>query len=375
MLGVPSRLFLLKRLLVWAGAGLAGATGITVAAIFIAAMLANGDQPIAAPPDHDPTAEAAPSPSTTPPPTTTPQPTPPPTLPEPDLIVVSDGSHDALLLEWAGGPENATRWQYRLRRWGNDQPLEWEAWTDVPGSVAVTRGYRVTGLQEDTAYGFQVRGVVGPPGVAEAYGVSPTSETGATHRRGELPVLHADRIAQGDGVTEWVIADFAIVIPAGMRVTTAEPETSGDEEPTVAVFEAASDSILRFTLSGELVEWQVFSPLALELGRSFSFLRLGISDRVTPLSPNVNTLFEEIVASVRPLAPTAATPESAANTLLTPALIVFSDGSTDALWIGWQDSSEGVTGWQYRARAWEEGAASPWSEWTDIPRAAATARR
>ncbi len=287
---------------------------------------------------------------------------------------MSDGSHDALLLEWAGGPENATRWQYRLRRWGNDQPLEWDAWTDVPGSVAVTRGYRVSGLQEDTAYGFQVRGVVGPPGVAEAYGVSPTSETGATHRRGELPVLHADRLAQGDGVTEWIIADFAIIIPAGMRVTTVIPDTSGGGELTVPVFEAASGSVLRFTPSGELVEWQAFSPLSVEFTRSYFRHRLGAFDLVTPLSPNVNTLFEQIVASVRPLAPTPATRESAANTLPAPSLLVFSDGSTNALWIGWQDSSEGVTGWQYRARAWDRASSYPWSDWTDIPRAAATAR-
>ena len=40
----------------------------------------------------------------------------------PGLIVVSDGSHDSLLLEWAGGPANATGWQYRQRRWENMQP-------------------------------------------------------------------------------------------------------------------------------------------------------------------------------------------------------------------------------------------------------------
>ena len=64
------------------------------------------------------------------------------------LIVVSDGSHDSLLLEWTGGPANATKWQYRQRRWENVQPLAWEAWTDVPGSGAGVR--TTTGSQDCT---------------------------------------------------------------------------------------------------------------------------------------------------------------------------------------------------------------------------------
>ncbi len=323
-------------------------------------MLATGEQPIAAPRDCH-----TPSPSTVVHATGT---------PEPDLIVVSDGSHDALLLRWTGGPENTSRWQYRMRRWQNGQPLEWGGWTDVPDSTADTCSYRAAGLREDTAYGFQVRAVVAPPGVAEAYAVSPTSETGATHRRGEPPVLRTDRLAQGDGVTEWVVADFAIIIPAGMRVTTAPPETSASGELIVPVFETASRSVIQFTPSGDLVQWHAYSPYAV-LVQEFYSPPPDNSDRVTPNPPNVNTLFEEIVASVRPLAPTPATPESAVNTLAAPSLLVFSDGSTDALWIEWRDSSEGVTGWQYWAIEWEDGRSFPWKAWTDVPPAAAAAGR
>ena len=78
-----------------------------------------------------------------------------------ELIVVSDGSHDSLLLEWTGGPSNATKWQYRQRPWANMQPLAWEAWADIPRSGAGTRKHRLTGLRADTGYEFEVRAVVG----------------------------------------------------------------------------------------------------------------------------------------------------------------------------------------------------------------------
>ncbi len=358
-LAVPPGLNALKAPLVWVGAVLAGAAVITVAAIFIAGMLATGEHPIAAPLDcHTPLLSTVAHATDT----------------RPDLIVVSDGSHDALLLQWTGGPENTSRWQYRMRRWENSQPLEWEAWTDVPDSTANTCSYRATGLREDTAYGFRVRAVVAPPRAAEAYAVSPTSETGATQRRGEPPELRAGRLAQGDGVTEWVVAGFAIVIPAGMRVTTAPPETSASGESIVPVFETASRSVIQLTPSGDLVEWHAYSPSAV-LVRELYSPRPDNTDRVTPHPHNVNTLFEEIVASVRSLVPTPADAESAVNTPAAPSLLVFSDGSTDALWIEWRDSSEGVTGWQYWAIEWEDGRSFPWKDWMDIPPAAAATGR
>jgi DNA-binding CsgD family transcriptional regulator len=362
VLGAPSMLFLLKRPLVCAAAGLAGVAGIAATALFIAAMLANGGLPATVPPECSAPADVTPQPSTTFPPTTP---------LGPDMIVVSDGSHDALLLQWTGGPENASEWQYRLRRWESAEPLDWEEWTDVPDSMGTTHCYLVTGLKEDTTYDFEVRGVVGLPGGAEAYEAFPAAKTGATHRRGELPVLRAGRIAQGDGVREWVVADFTITIPAGMRATTVTPEASVAGEATVSVLESASGSSLQFTRSGDLVEWVVYSSLSFLWERP----RPLALDGVTPLPSDVNALFEQIVASVRSLVPTAVAAESSASTLPAPYLLVFSDGSTDALWIEWQGSSEDVTGWQYRMLVWEDGASFVWREWTDTPRAATAARR
>ena len=86
--GAPLGASLSMRPLVWAGAGLTGAASIAVAGIFIAAMLANGDQPFVVPPDYDPKAGATPSPSTTPQPTTTaPTPTATPTVARPSEFV------------------------------------------------------------------------------------------------------------------------------------------------------------------------------------------------------------------------------------------------------------------------------------------------
>ena len=50
-------------------------------------------------------------------------------LPAPELTLVSRGEHDALKLEWTGGPTNVTTWQYRQRSWQDGRPLEWELHT------------------------------------------------------------------------------------------------------------------------------------------------------------------------------------------------------------------------------------------------------
>ena len=54
------------------------------------------------------------------------------------LIVVSDGATDELLLEWTGGPANATKWQYRRATWNQKKsvPNPWGDWMDIPGSTA-----------------------------------------------------------------------------------------------------------------------------------------------------------------------------------------------------------------------------------------------
>ena len=119
--------------------------------------------------------------------------------------MVSHGAHDSLLLEWTGGPENATKWQYRQRPWEYLRPQTWEAWTDIPDSDTAKRSYRVRGLSAYHAYDFEVRAVEGThPATASE------TVTGITQLQGELPAIYPEQIVQGDGSTEWYVADFVI---------------------------------------------------------------------------------------------------------------------------------------------------------------------
>ena len=110
-------------------------------------------------------------------------------LPAPELTLVSRGEHDALQLEWMGGPTNVTTWQYRQRSWQDRQPLEWGDWTDIPSSGAATRGYRLTELTERTGYSVELRGVVGP-----LTGPASNSVGASTHHRTNHPEMYP-----GDG--------------------------------------------------------------------------------------------------------------------------------------------------------------------------------
>ena len=82
-------------------------------------------------------------------------------MPAPELIVVSDGAADALILEWTYDAP-VTRWQYRQRTWQNYKPQAWGAWTDIPNSSASTRSYRFGGLRSGgKAYDYELRAIVG----------------------------------------------------------------------------------------------------------------------------------------------------------------------------------------------------------------------
>lgn len=155
------------------------------------------------------------------------------------LLVVSDGSHDSLLLEWVGGPPNPTRWQYRRGTWRRDPEgegcwtrgdsgcwrrdddggrvwrLEWGAWTDIPGSGASTRSFNDTGLPARSAWEYQVRAVVG---TVTGEG-SRVKEGGTQEQDRQLPDIFASELVEGDGQRRWLVLGFTIVIPDGVRVS------------------------------------------------------------------------------------------------------------------------------------------------------------
>ena len=151
------------------------------------------------------------------------------------LIVVSDGSTNSLLLEWTGGPASASKWQYRRTTWNQKKsvPNPWGNWTDIPGSNASTRSYRLSGLSSDTGHRFEVRAVVGTTA-----GAASNRGHGITHVSGEYPQINPDKIVEGDGRTEWRVADlgFVITIPDGVRLEGGWGATPAGGQPSIDVW-------------------------------------------------------------------------------------------------------------------------------------------
>lgn len=133
----------------------------------------------------------------------------------PELVVITDGLPDSLVLEWAGGAANATSWQYRTREWRLHGWLPWSKWLSVPGgSHGSTHSYRLTGLRTPVGYQIQVRPLTG----AKA-GVPSNSAEGITASVGNREI-GPKQFVEGDGLTLWrhhgLVRPF--IIPDGMRV-------------------------------------------------------------------------------------------------------------------------------------------------------------
>ncbi len=167
------------------------------------------------------------------------------TVPEggPCLIVVSDGSPDSLVLEWVGGPDNATGWQYRTATWNSDESRRdpWGPWTDVPGSDSATRAYRLTGLSSDTGHRFELRAITGG-----TEGVPSNLEGGITHKPGERPLIYAGKVVEGDGRTEWQLGSFIFTIPDGLRLVGGLSWESGNGDSGTSVHDFKERGSLNF---------------------------------------------------------------------------------------------------------------------------------
>ena len=120
LLAVPPALASLGRPLLWAGTAFGGMAIVAVVVVLLVTLLGYEEEERMVLP-HTLTATATGA-------TTQFE-----ALPAPELTLVSRGEHDALKLEWTGGPTNVTTWQYRQRSWQDGQPLEWELHTKVDG--------------------------------------------------------------------------------------------------------------------------------------------------------------------------------------------------------------------------------------------------
>ena len=196
-----------------------------------------------------------------------------PLYPELELVVVSDGLLDSLLLEWRGGPEEAARWQYRSipsTRIGNEDfwGTEGPEWLDIPEQHGNARSYRVTGLRDGRHYEFEVRAVT--DGVA---GEPSNTGWGATRRLDEDPSLGnyvAGVVAGGDGRTRWQVSHpmagpgerLYLAIPEGMRLRRIHSKRGCCPVADVVLLEdVATRSWLAFSLDdGAEVKRYVSTP-------------------------------------------------------------------------------------------------------------------
>ncbi|MXW26401.1 MAG: fibronectin type III domain-containing protein [Dehalococcoidia bacterium] len=185
------------------------------------------------------------------------------------LIVIADGTTDALTLEWNGWSAAATSWQYRYHMWDKGSIVRGVDWMDIAGSNGSTNQHRLTGLEENMGYEVWVRPMVGTePGPPSNPGRGVTSRA-----------LHRDRLVEGDGRTWWSIhGNWTVIIPEGARLRGGPVWIDGGCFPTGgSVREATSGSVVSYCFDGRL---------SCELGRSIA---PGVDDERA-----VNALFDRI---------------------------------------------------------------------------------
>ncbi len=292
LFATPVSLALFGRPLVWAGAGAVALTGVAAVIVLSVILQGNGEpEPIALPPAtpaDTPTPGATATTATSPTATTEATATLSPTVAcgnpstAPNLVMFSDGSATDLVIEWTGGPRDATGWQYRTRVGGtgtSNTDLGWgerradtTRWTDIPTGTARTCSHRITGLRPRNPYEAQVRAAL-PGG---AHGVESNVAGGFTqYDDGRTPKISRDAIVKGDGSTRWRIHELSwtFIIPEGVLIRGAGISFNGVTR--VGIFDYESGSSLGFWTYG------------VEIGR-----------RVFERGRDVAALFDQIVASV-----------------------------------------------------------------------------
>ena len=157
------------------------------------------------------------------------------------LVALSDGVAGELVLTWSdatAGASTATGWQYRMRIWGrdgdapdDDAPRTWGSWTRIPGDGTVRR-HRVTGLDEEWPYDFEVRPVAASgPGLPSNIGEGVTPRVGRDGiPRLNVPFLtltgfgggggvYGDQVVEGGRTYRLGDSERVITIPTGMNIT------------------------------------------------------------------------------------------------------------------------------------------------------------
>ena len=186
-----------------------------------------------------------------------------PSTGRPKLTAVAGGRAGEILLEWTIAKAGATHWQYRQR--GPGEQDAWEDWTDVPGSDANTTSHRLTGLQLEQPYAFEVRRWTAT-GAGDAYDAveAVALRAGAD----SIPIAVPGAALEGGGRFRVGGTVYTFTVPVGLAVALGEStQTSKEstrirweslEAPTMLSTTLASDT----TSTGPPYDW---GPLFLQL--------------------------------------------------------------------------------------------------------------
>ncbi len=220
------------------------------------------------------------------------------------LVALSDGVAGELVLTWSDatvGASTATGWQYRMRIWGRDgdepddaAPRTWGSWTAIPGGGAVRR-HRVTGLDQEWPYDFEVRPVAASgPGLPSNIGEGVTARVGRDGiPRLNVPYLTAagfgiggglygDQVVEGGRTYRLGDSESVITIPAGMNVTVGEVA----DDHRVGLFFSLDDVV---TGSWVMLYFDFY-----EVERSITPVEGGGDG-----APDQNALFDQMLDSIR----------------------------------------------------------------------------
>ena len=228
-----------------------------------------------------------------------------------------------MALAWTDpGNDTITGWQYAQKTTGNYGP-----WKAVPGSVATTTAYTVTGLDNDTAYTFKLRAANASGSGVESDGATATPIPVPAKPTG-LKAMPGAEQAQ----LEWDDPGDSTI--AGWEY---------NQRPAGGEFEQYWTYIL-----GSNNKTKSYTVIGLETGKSYDFKLRAVNASGASAESNI------AVATLPPV------PAKPAGLTATPG-----DRQVALKWTDPDNST--ITNWQYAGKT-----AGVYGSWTDIPNSEAT---